>query len=109
MGRSAPIHVFADITSSGDEEIIALKSGVTFRIIAILATNIGASDINFKLTSNTSARTGTHALVSKGGINPKFNQEFDEFFCEGTVSQNIAGNLSASGTVGVDILYVEVT
>lgn len=93
-------------TASGNTELVAAVTGRRIRVVGLLVTNEGAAVIAFKLQSATTDITATHDLAADGG---GFNiHRLPAFYCQTAVGAALNANLGATGTVGVDVTYVEV-
>lgn len=93
-------------TSSGNTEIVAAVAGKKIRVINYLVTNDATSTIRTNFQSSTTAISATHTLAARGGGHTR--QAIQGWTFETVAGEALNLNLSASGTVGGDVGYVEV-
>jgi hypothetical protein len=96
---------FLNATASGNTEVVAAVARRKIRVCGYTLSNGGGAAIAVNFQSGTTAISSTKTLAATGGgMVVRLGQGFVFETSEG-VALNI--NLDASGTVGVDIIYLE--
>ena len=98
---------FLNATDIGNTQVVAAVSGKKIRVLDYVLSNGGGSSINVNFQSATTAISSTKTLAATGGgmsVGAPAG-----FYFETAVGEALNLNLSAAGTVGLDITYVEVS
>ena len=97
---------FANLTTSGNTQLVAAVSGKKIQVIGDKVVNSGASVIAFKYQSGTTDIEPTDDLAADGGGWTRHPAR--GFLFETAVGEALNGNIGANGAVGVTLQYVEV-
>ena len=96
---------FVNATASGNTEVVAAVARRKIRVVGYTLNNGGAAvAVNFQ--AGTTAISSTKTLAATGGgMVVRLGQGF---VFETTEGEALNINLAAAGTVGVDVIYMEV-
>ena len=97
---------FLNATDSGDSQIVALVTVKKIRALGYTLSNGGAAVISVHFRSGTTPICSTKDLAADGG--GMVVQALQGFLFETVAGAALNINLNAAGTVGVDVVYVEV-
>lgn len=99
---------FVNATASGDTAIVSATASKTTYLLWAHVNNKGSSDITVKFNDGTSDLTSDKMAGANGG-GGNIQPGPGGFVCKNAaVNRPLNINLSATGTVGVDINYIEV-
>ena len=97
---------FLNATDIGDTEIVAAVAGRKIRVLGWSLNNGGASVATVHFRSGATAICSTKDLAADGG--GMVGALVQGFWFETVAGAALNINLLAAGTVGVDVVYVEV-
>ena len=98
---------FANATVSGNTLVVAAVSARKIRVLGYSLNNGGGAVIRVNFQSQTTPISSTKSLAAEGGGSNVY--AYQGFCFETAVGEALNLNLSALGTVGADITYVEVS
>lgn len=94
---------FANVTASGDTQLVAAQTAARIYVTEVIASNQGSSVIAIHFRSNDTVITSNKDLAADGGGFVRPASEL--YYFRTAVGEALDINLSASGTVGVDFSY----
>lgn len=94
---------FANVTASGDTQLVAAVAGQRIYVLWAFADNKGSSVITIHLRSNDTPITSDKDLAADGG---GFTMDVSQgYYCRTAVGEALDINMSGAGTVGLDYGY----
>jgi len=102
--RNSQLRAGQSPATSGNTELVAAVTGKRIKVVWVLMTNAGASNVSVKFQSATTDITLVHELASEGG---GWSMNFlPGFYCQTVVGQALNVNLSGNVQVDVEVGYV---